>query len=119
MNVKDRLGPAVVGYQRNRSPTDYNPSFIQRRRYESITGCRAFSVGLRAVRWPDKFRSFNRLIWISLMGVKKTLDFLQTYTTAIQAAGGGAHVMANYLLTLLKGYARSWLLNQPPESIYA
>ena len=47
------------------------------------------------------------------------IEFLQIYTTAVRAAGGGEHVMANYLPTVLEGSARSWLLNQPLESIYS
>lgn len=45
--------------------------------------------------------------------------FLQIYIAAIQATGGGEHVMANNLPTVLKGSTHLWLLNEPPESIYS
>lgn len=54
-----RSGQPVTGYRRVRSPGDINPSFLQRRRQEVITGCRAFSSDLRAVRWPPRFRPVN------------------------------------------------------------
>lgn len=54
-----RSGQPVIGYRRVRSPGDINPSFLQRRRQEVITGCRAFSPDLRAVRWPPHFRPVN------------------------------------------------------------
>ena len=52
-------------------------------------------------------------------GSQNPIEFLQIYTTAVRAAIGGEHVMANYLPTVLEGSARSWLLNQPQESIYS
>ena len=56
-------------------------------------GCRAFTANLGRVNWPTKFRP-------DLPGkYDDTIDpeeFLQIYTTAIQAAGGGPQVMANY-----------------------
>ena len=45
-----RSGQPITGYRRIRSPGDINPSFLQRRRQEVISGCRAFSPDLRAVR---------------------------------------------------------------------
>ena len=56
-NVHDRIGATEfrLSNLRSRSPTDYNPAPFQRRRHESITGCRAFSAGLQAVRWPNRF----------------------------------------------------------------
>ena len=50
--------------------------------------------------------------------MQNPLEFLQIYTTAIQAAGGNDKVMANYMSTVLKGSARTWLFNQPKGSIY-
>jgi len=41
-------------------------------------------------------------------------EFLQIYTTAIKAAGGGQQVIANYFQVSLRGIARSWLMNLPP-----
>ena len=54
-----KLGSSTVGYRRVRSPGDINSSFLQRRRYDVITGCRAFSPDLRAIHWPLRFRSGN------------------------------------------------------------
>ena len=51
-------------------------------------------------------------------GTQNPSEFLQVYTTAIQAAGGDDKVMANYIPTVLKGSARTWLFNQPEGSIY-
>ena len=39
-----RSGKPVTGCRRIRSPSDINPSFLQRRRQQVITGCRAFSL---------------------------------------------------------------------------
>jgi len=49
--------------------------------------CRAFPTDLRGVNWPIKFRpdipeKYDDTIY--------TEEFLQIYTTAIQAAGGGS-----------------------------
>ena len=59
---------------------------------------RAFMANLRRVNWPTKFRP-------DLPGkYDGTIDpeeFLQIYTTAIQAAGGGPQVMANYFQVAL------------------
>ena len=110
-----RSGQPATGYRRVRSPGDINPSFLQRRRQEVITGCRAFSPDLRAVRWPPRFRPVNME---KFDGSQNPIEFLQIYTTAVREAGGGEHVMANYLPIVLEGSARSWQLNQPLESIY-
>jgi hypothetical protein len=54
-------------------------------------GCRAFTADLR--HWPTKF-------WPDLSekygGTIDPEEFLQIYTTGIQAAGFGPRVMANY-----------------------
>lgn len=44
--------------------------------------------------------------------------FLHIYTTTVQAAGNDVKVMANNLPTILKGCVRTWLFNQPENSIY-
>lgn len=98
----------TTGYRRVRSHGDVNPFFPQRRRYGTITGCRAFSPNLRAILWPERFQSANIE---KFDGTQNHLEFLQIYTTAIRATRGGEHVMANYLSTMLKGFARLWLLN--------
>ena len=110
-----RSDPPVIEYHLVRLPGDVNPSFLQRRRQEVITGCRAFSPDLRAVRWSPRFRPVNME---KFDGSQNPIEFLQIYTTAVRA-GGGEFVMANYLPTVLEGSARSWLLNQPLESIYS
>ena len=111
-----KSGSPTAGYRRVRSSGDINPSFLQRRRYDVITRCRAFSSDLRAVHWPSRFRQGNME---KFDGSQNPIEFLQIYMAAAQAGGGGERVMANYLPTVLKGSARSWLLNQPLESIYS
>ena len=100
----DRPGPPATGHHHVRSPGDFNPSFMQRRRQEVITGCRAFSPDLRAVHWPPRFRPANME---KFDGSQNPIEFLQIYATAVRAAGGGEHIMANYLPTMLEGSARS------------
>ena len=74
-------------------------------------GCRVFIADLRRVDWPTKFRpdlpkKYN--------GTINPEEFLQIYTTAIKAAGGGQQVIANYFHVSLRGIARSWLMNLSP-----
>jgi len=66
------------------------------------------------VRWPEKFR----LAPIEKYdGTANPDEFLQIYTTVVEAAGGTPKVMANYFPTALTGSARSWLMNLPAASI--
>src|SRR6266508_5448482 len=44
-------------------------------------------------------------------------EFLQIYTTMVEAAGGTPKVMANYFPIALTGSTRSWLMNLPVASI--
>src|SRR5438128_12484624 len=77
-------------------------------------GCLAFTDNLRRVRWPEKFR----LAPIEKYdGTANPDEFLQIYTTVVEAAGGTSKVMANYFPTALTGSARSWLMNLPHDSI--
>nr|CAE05102.2 OSJNBa0009K15.22 [Oryza sativa Japonica Group] len=46
-------------------------------------------------------------------------EFLQIYTTGIEAAGGDDRVMANFFPMALKGQARGWLMNLPPASVHS
>nr|AAR87221.1 retrotransposon protein, putative, unclassified [Oryza sativa Japonica Group] len=46
-------------------------------------------------------------------------EFLQIYTTGIEAAGGDDRVMANFFPMALKGQARGWLMNMPPASVHS
>ena len=77
-------------------------------------GCRAFTHDLRRVRWPDKFRPAPIEKYD---GSDNPDEFLQIYTTVLEAAGASSKVMANYFLTALTGSARSWLLNLPLGSV--
>ncbi|XP_072148017.1 uncharacterized protein [Setaria viridis] len=79
-------------------------------------GCHAFTADLRLVDWPTKF-------WPKIPekydGTIDLEEFLQIYTTAIQAAGGGPKVMATYFHVALCGSARSWLMNLPARSVHS
>nr|ABA94235.1 retrotransposon protein, putative, unclassified [Oryza sativa Japonica Group] len=46
-------------------------------------------------------------------------EFLQIYTTGIEAAGGDDRIMANFFPMALKGQARGWLMNLPPASVHS
>ena len=50
-------------------------------------------------------------------GSTNPVEFLQLYTTSIQAAGGDDKVMANWFSHALKGSTLSWLCNLPEKSI--
>jgi hypothetical protein len=65
-------------------------------------GCRAFTANLRRVNWPTKFRPDLPEKYDGIIDLE---EFLQIYTTAIQAAGGGPQVMANYFHVALRGTA--------------
>jgi hypothetical protein len=67
-------------------------------------GCWAFTADLRRVDWLTKVRPD---ILEKYDGTIDPKEFLQIYTTAIQAAGGGPQIMANYFHVALKGTARS------------
>ena len=78
------------------------------------TGCAAFTRNLRRVVWPQKFRPD---LPKGYDGTNNPIEFLQLYTTSIQAAGGDDKVMANWFSHALKDSALSWLLNLPEDSI--
>jgi hypothetical protein len=59
---------------------------------------------LRNVTWPLKFRPD---IQEKYDGSGDPEEFLQIYTTGIQAVGGGPKVMANYFHLALHRMARS------------
>nr|BAB00646.1 unnamed protein product [Oryza sativa Japonica Group]BAB17742.1 GAG-POL precursor [Oryza sativa Japonica Group] len=46
-------------------------------------------------------------------------EFLQIYTTGIEAAGSDDRVMTNFFPMALKGQARGWLMNLPPASVHS
>src|SRR5438105_5889198 len=77
-------------------------------------GCHAFTDDLRRVRWPEKFRPAPIEKYD---GSASPDEFIQIYTTVVEAAGGTPKVMANYFPTALSGSARSWLMNLPAASI--
>nr|ABA93826.2 retrotransposon protein, putative, unclassified [Oryza sativa Japonica Group] len=79
-------------------------------------GCRAFVASLRNVRWPPRFRP---TITEKYDGSVNPAEFLQVYTTGIEAAGGDDRVMANFFPMALKGQARGWLMNLPPTSVHS
>src|SRR5512147_1597517 len=64
-------------------------------------GCRAFVASLRNVRWPPRFRP---TITEKYDGSVNPTEFLQVYTTGIEAAGGDDRVMANFFPMALKGH---------------
>jgi hypothetical protein len=70
---------------------------------------------LRDVKWPGKFkaRHINKYDGSNILE-----EFMQVYHIVIKALGGDNQVKANYLLTVLFGVARSWLINLPEGSIY-
>ena len=102
-------------YHRVASPTTPSDE-DQTRGCGPIRGIQAFSPGLRAVRWPSRFKPGPNE---GYDGSTNPIEFLQIYTTAIEVAGGDEKVMANYLPTVLKGSARTWLVNLPNGSIYS
>nr|CAH67521.1 OSIGBa0131L05.2 [Oryza sativa] len=79
-------------------------------------GCRAFVASLWNVRWPPRFRP---TITEKYDGSVNPAEFLQIYTTGIEAAGGDDRVMANFFPMALKGQARGWLMNLPPASVHS
>nr|CAE03902.2 OSJNBb0026I12.10 [Oryza sativa Japonica Group] len=79
-------------------------------------GCRAFVASLRNVRWPPRFRP---TIAEKYDGSINPAEFLQVYTTGIEAAGGDDRAMANFFPMALKGQARGWLMNLPPASVHS
>jgi hypothetical protein len=71
---------------------------------------------LRMLVWPRKFRPH---LPKKYDGTVNPTEFLQIYTTSILAAGGNEAIMANYVLVVLTGMARSWLMNLPPGSLFS
>ena len=70
----------------------------------TINECQAFSPKLWRMNWPAQFRlgsikKYNRNI--------NLIEFLQIYTTVIQAADEDEKVVENYLQTALEGLTRT------------
>jgi hypothetical protein len=78
-------------------------------------GFHALAPPLREVVWPGKFKAEHIAKYD---GTNNPEEFIQIYHTIIEVAGVGNWVKANYLLTVLSGAARSWLINLPEGSIY-
>ena len=78
------------------------------------TGCAAFTRSLSRVIWPQRFKTD---LPMGYDGSTNPVEFLQLYTTSIQAAGGDDKVMANWFSHTLKGSTLSWLCNLPENSI--
>ena len=74
------------------------------------TGCAAFTRSLSRVIWPQRFKPN---LPAGYDGLTNPVEFLQLYTTSIQAAGGDDKLMANWFSHALKDSALSWLCNLP------
>jgi hypothetical protein len=72
------------------------------------SGFRALAGQLREVRWPTKFKAGHI---DQYDGSNNPEEFIQSYQTIIQAAGGDDRINANFLHMTLSGAARSWLIN--------
>lgn len=77
-------------------------------------GCQAFTPELWEVVWPIRFKPDLPPLYD---GTTNPVEFLQLYTTGIQAAHNQANIMVNWFLMALKGSAQSWLMNLTPSSI--
>ena len=62
------------------------------------------------MRWPEKFRPTPIEKYD---GSDNPDEFLQIYTTVVEAASGTPMVMANYFPMALIDSTRSWLMNLP------
>ena len=71
-------------------------------------GCRAFTLELRSVVWPGKFKPD---LPPRYDGTPDPAEFLHLYELSIEAANSDEKVMANWFPMDLKDGARSWLLN--------
>jgi hypothetical protein len=69
---------------------------------------------LKSVHWPLNFIPSGIEKYD---GSTNPVEWLEVYQLAIEAVGGDAYVMANYLPVCLSSSARSWLLELPAESV--
>ena len=74
----------------------------------SQSSFKALAPSLRQVRWPNKFKPGPIEKYDGSLNPE---EFLQVYSTVIEATGEDKRVKANYLPTALSGLARSWLVN--------
>ena len=80
----------------------------QKRAPATTAGCHAFTLELRNIALPGKFKPdlpprYN--------GTADPAEFLQLYVFCIEAANSDGKVMVNWFPMALKDGARSWLLN--------
>lgn len=68
------------------------------------TGCQLFTPELRQVTWPPRFKPE---LPPRYDGITNPIEFLQLYTTRIEATGSGADVMVNWFPMALKDSALS------------
>ena len=80
----------------------------------ATAGCRAFTTELLSVAWPGKFKPD---LPPRYDGTADPTEFLQLYTTCVEATRGDDRVLANWFAMALKKSVRSCLLNLPEESI--
>lgn len=80
-------------------------------------GIKPFSYDLKWVHWPQGFRLGGEIRIYN--GYDDPKHWIMLYETAVQAAGGEEHVMANYLPCILGSTTFSWLMCQPKGSIYS
>ena len=64
--------------------------------------------------WPGRFKPD---VPVKYDGTTNPMEFLQVYSTAVQAVGGGEKVMANWFAMVLNPNTLSWLMNLPPSSV--
>ena len=90
------------------------PSARATRVPKEVMGLRYFTLSLRHVQWPPKFRPEMPPCYD---GVADPAPFLQAYEEAVWAAGGDDKVKANWFPKALVGAPRAWLLNLPTSSM--
>ena len=84
----------------------------QQNRADLQNGVATYASGLRRLVWPQMLRP---TLPKGSDGSSNPVEFLQLYTTSIQAAGGDDKVMANWFSHALRDSALSWLLNLPED----
>ena len=80
----------------------------------ATAGCRAFTIELRSIAWPSKFKPD---LPPRYDGMADPAEFLQLYELGIEVADRDEKVMANWFPMALKDGARTWLLNLAPGTI--
>nr|ABA98027.2 retrotransposon protein, putative, unclassified [Oryza sativa Japonica Group] len=124
MTVRQRLGAGGRSSATKTSGAATTGSISSRRRARRAAAVArhlaatpsAFVASLRNIRWPPRFQP---TIAEKYDGSVNPAEFLQVYTTGIEAAGGDDRVMANFFPMALKEQARGWLMNLPPASVHS